>query len=108
MSPDRLHPAPTHQDRLAEMIRQHLRPNPHRPGIAEYVTHPEGVPVWSVAAYYNGTLGIGTRQERISRVSADYRLPVTVVRTVLAYYQQNQEVIDDRINANSQPAKTLV
>ena len=53
----------------ADLIRQYLEFNPHKPGLDEVWLKDEGVPVWALIGYLQAAEG------DIDRVAKDYEVP---------------------------------
>ncbi len=77
-----------------DLIQKHIEENPHRRGRANVRIVGTGIPVWALVAYWQGA------GHDVARVAADYELPVEAVEAALAYYRENQAVIDARLEAN--------
>ena len=67
--------------------RQHSDPDDVR--IVDY-----GVSVWAVIGYLPAVHG------KVDRAAHDFGIPVDAVVAAVAYYDQNRDVIDERIAAN--------
>ena len=78
-----------------ELVERFIELDPWRPGKANALLKPYGVPVWALAGYFQ------QGEPRISQAARDYDLPDEVVRAALAFYRRHRAIIDDRIMANS-------
>ena len=80
-----------------QLVATYITQDPQRPGIYNAVVHPEGVPVWALAAHLRAL------DEDVAQVAAEYQLPQEAVEAALAYYHQHRDAIDARIAANEVP-----
>ena len=78
-----------------ELVTHWIEPHPHKAGLAEVVLAEYYVPIWALI----GTLRMVDGD--IAEVAEGYDLPREAVEAAVAYYQQHQEVIDDRLTANA-------
>ncbi len=78
-----------------QLISRYIKPNPHRPGVANAWVSEHAVPVWALVAYWEG---VG---QDIDRVADDYDLPRDAIEAALAYYQRHRHAIDARIADNA-------
>lgn len=77
----------------ANLIAQHIKPDPYRPGAARSVVRGDGAPVWALVSYYM-TAGGDVRQ-----VADDYEITPEQVQAVLAFYAEHAEEIDAFLRA---------
>lgn len=84
----------------SDQIAEYIELNPHRPGLDEARLKESGVPVWALIGYLPA---VGSA---VSRVAADYDLPVEAVEAAIAYYHRHREIVDARIAANNVEART--
>ena len=86
----------------ADLIRQYLEFNPHKPGLDEVWFKDEGVPVWALIGYLQAAEG------DIDRVAKDYEVPREAVEAAIAFYRLHHVVIDNRIAANAGEPRDLL
>ncbi|MCX6021988.1 MAG: hypothetical protein NTZ05_09715 [Chloroflexi bacterium] len=77
-----------------ELIAKHIRPNPHRTGRDEAILLGSNISVWALIGYLPAVDG------DIVRVAEDYDIPLEAMQATMAYYQRNNQIIDNRIDAN--------
>lgn len=78
-----------------DLIERYIVPDAHKPGAANVRLAEYGVPVWALIAAWKA-VDFDTAQ-----VASDYELRADVVRAALAYYKQNQAVIDARLTLSA-------
>ena len=86
----------------ANLIRQYLEFNPHKPGLDEVCLNVEGLPVWALIGYPQAAEG------DIDLVAKDYEVPRETVESAIAFYRLHRAVIDNRIAANSGEPRDLL
>ena len=86
----------------ADLIRQYLKFNPHKPGFDEAWLKDEGVPVWALIGYLQAAEG------DIDRVAKDHEVPPEAVVAAIELYKLHRVVIDNRIAANSGEPRDLL
>ncbi len=79
----------------ADLIREYIELNPHRPGVADARLVRYGVPVWALIGYYRAIHG----DKAI--VARDYSIPAESVDAALAYYEEHKAEIDARLSENA-------
>lgn len=71
--------------------------DPHRPGIQRARLVEYGVPVWALIGYMSDV----DDEAEVERTAHDYRLPITAVRTAIAYYRDHRAAVDTLLETNS-------
>ncbi len=82
------------QEQPQQLIARWIEPHPWKGSAAETRLKESKISVWAII----GQLRAEGRD--VQRVAEDYLIPVEAVEAALAYYQQHQAVIDDRLVAN--------
>ncbi len=82
------------QEQAQQLIARWIEPHPYKRSAAEARLKESKISVWAII----GQLRAEGRD--VQRVAEDYLIPVEAVEAALAYYQQHQAVIDDRLVAN--------
>lgn len=77
-----------------QIIARWIEPHPRKRGAEEARLKGSKVSVWAII----GQLRAEGRD--VGRVAEDYNVPLGAVEAALAYYEQHQAAIDDRLAAN--------
>ena len=77
------------------LIDRYIEQDPHHPGPADVRLKESCVPVWAIIGYYQAT---GRDPQRVAQ---SYEVPLEAVQAALAYYRQNQALIEGRLAANT-------
>jgi uncharacterized protein (DUF433 family) len=77
------------------LVQRYIEADPNHPGPADVWVAEYGVPVWALIGHYQAT------GRDAAAVAKSYRLPLEAIQAALAYYRQNQAVIEARLEANA-------
>lgn len=92
-------------DMGSEELAQMLRPDPHRPGPAQWRLADFNIPVWTIIQHMQAIGDLdnapATPTAIIAQTAADYAIPEATVRAALTYYGRNRAAIDTLIADNT-------
>ncbi len=77
-----------------ELIKQHIKLNPHKPWREEVLLKDSGIAVWAVIG------SLPAVEDDLDHLAAAFAIPRIEVDAALAYYRRNKCAIDTRLEAN--------
>ena len=79
----------------ADLIARYVAPNPNKPGRDEAWLDEYGVSIWALIGHYQAA------GRDAAYTAQAYEIPLEAMHAALAYYHQNQAVIEARLDANA-------
>lgn len=79
----------------ANLIARWVEVDPHRPGYANARLREYGIHIWALIGH------LPAAQGDVAQIAKDYHVPVDAVKAALAFYAEQRESIDAKLEANA-------